>query len=149
MKMRLADNGKTKEHVFSYFFKGLDYSQFKELGQRFALHFESSARQEMLSRMLLHLEEGHKVYVVSASMEEWVLPWCQRHGVENVIGTKVETDKEGKLTGRFKTENCYGQEKVSRFMALEPDRQSYRLVAYGDSRGDREMLAFADEAMRR
>jgi phosphoserine phosphatase len=31
-------------------------------------------------------------------------------------------------------------------MAACPDRSSYRLVAYGDSRGDRELLAAADEA---
>lgn len=65
-----------------------------------------------------------------------------------MIGTQVETDKEGRLTGRFKTKNCYGAEKVMRLLAWEPNRKEYRLKAYGDSRGDREMLQFADEAKR-
>ena len=53
---------------------------------------------------------------------------------------------DGRLTGRFLTPNCYGQEKVRRILTLHPDRSAYHLTAYGDSRGDREMLAFADEA---
>ena len=62
-----------------------------------------------------------------------------------ILGTSVETSG-GRLTGRFSTANCYGAEKVRRLLALYPDRATYRLTAYGDSRGDRELLAFADEA---
>ena len=51
-----------------------------------------------------------------------------------------------RLTGRSLSPNCYGSEKVRRLLQRFPDRQQYRLTAYGDSRGDREMLAFADEA---
>ena len=63
----------------------------------------------------------------------------------NVLGTQIEV-KNGNLTGRFLTKNCYGQEKVNRILALYPDRNTYYLIAYGDSRGDKELLAFADEA---
>jgi len=62
-----------------------------------------------------------------------------------VLGTQIEVI-DGRLTGRFLTPNCYGQEKVRRILTLHPDRSAYHLTAYGDSRGDREMLAFADEA---
>lgn len=62
-----------------------------------------------------------------------------------VIGTQVEV-RNGRLTGRFLTKNCYGQEKVNRILDYLPDRKTYRLIAYGDSRGDQELLAFADEA---
>ena len=41
-------------------------------------------------------------------------------------------------------DNCYGQEKVNRFLQVEPDRKSYVLYAYGDSSGDKEMIALAD-----
>ena len=65
---------------------------------------------------------------------------------------------EGKLTGRFKSNNCYGAEKVCRITeALSAsqtadtgdktflDRSLYEIEAFGDSRGDKEMLAFADQ----
>jgi phosphoserine phosphatase len=62
-----------------------------------------------------------------------------------VLGTQIEVI-DGKLTGRFLSKNCYGQEKVNRILSLYPNRQDYHLTAYGDSRGDKEMLAFADES---
>ena len=62
-----------------------------------------------------------------------------------VLGTQVEVEN-GRLTGRFLTKNCYGQEKVNRMLVLYPNRSEYKLIAFGDSRGDKEMLAFADEA---
>jgi len=34
---------------------------------------------------------------------------------------------------------------VNRFLKEEPNRDEYYLYAYGDSRGDKEMIAFADE----
>ena len=39
----------------------------------------------------------------------------------------------------------YGQEKVERIRSLFPQRDTYQLIAYGDSRGDKEMLDYADE----
>ena len=62
-----------------------------------------------------------------------------------VVGTQIEV-VDGKITGRFLTPNCYGPEKVHRVEALlsEP-RDHYHITAYGDSRGDKEMLQYADE----
>ena len=100
--------------------------------------------------MILHqklnayLRNGAKVYVISASIEEWIKPWCQKYGVQNVLGTKIEIDLSGKLTGNFSSKNCYGQEKVNRLLEKEPDRTNYILYAYGDSAGDKEIIEFAD-----
>ena len=63
-----------------------------------------------------------------------------------VLGTKVEVDAVGCLTGRFSTPNCYGPEKVHRIEAVWPHREQYDVSAFGDSRGDKEMLAYADQA---
>ena len=86
--------------------------------------------------------EGADVLIVSASIDNWVQPFFPQ---VKVLGTQIEV-KDGCLTGRFLTKNCYGQEKVNRILALYPDRSDYYLAAYGDSRGDKELLAFADEA---
>ena len=96
--------------------------------------------------------------IVSASIDNWVRPFFYQltaHSVSDfrVIGTKVEADSNGRLTGRFLTNNCYGPEKVRRVLAEYPQlaaqRSSYVVEAYGDSRGDKEMLAFADNAFYR
>ena len=89
----------------------------------------------------LLIEEADTL-IVSASIDNWVQPFFPH---VKVLGTQIEV-KDGRLTGRFLTKNCYGQEKVNRILALYPDRNTYHLIAYGDSRGDKELLAFADEA---
>ena len=91
-----------------------------------------------------HLSHGDTIYVVTASIEEWVRPWCERHHIDDVIATKVETNGKGIITGKFLTKNCYGPEKVSRLLKVEPKRSDYYLYAYGDSRGDNEILSYAD-----
>jgi phosphoserine phosphatase len=61
-----------------------------------------------------------------------------------VIATEPEI-KNGVLTGRFSTPNCYGQEKKRRFLEKYPDRDRYILYVYGDSNGDKELLEMADK----
>jgi phosphoserine phosphatase len=82
--------------------------------------------------------------VVTASPENWVSRLVPEF---KVLWTKMEFNPC--FTGRFLTPNCYAQEKVNRILAaypeLETDRSSVYVTAFGDSRGDKEMLEFADE----
>jgi len=55
------------------------------------------------------------IVVVSASIDNWVAPFFDDD--IHVVGTQIET-KDGILTGRFKTNNCYGPEKVKRVLEL-------------------------------
>lgn len=50
------------------------------------------------------------------------------------------------LRGVLSQKNCYGEEKVRRLIQTYPGRNSYWLAAYGDSRGDFELLDFANES---
>lgn len=145
MLLRLYDNGKCKEHVFSWFFKGMPHRDFASLGQRFASRITTIARDTTTTALARHREDGDTIYVVSASIEEWIRPYCEKLGVTDVVSTKAEVGADGRLTGRFATPNCYGAEKVRRLLAVEPDRDGYYLTAYGDSKGDEEMFALADE----
>lgn len=144
MKMRLIDNHKLKQRLFAYFFKDMPYRDFNELGMLYAERAAELLRRDTVTMLQRHLAAGDDVYVVSASIEEWVRPICMQLGVKMVIGTKVETDSIGTLTGRFASHNCYGPEKVNRFLTIEPDRASYHLTAYGDSGGDKQMFALSD-----
>ena len=142
MKLRLYSNGKAKQRLFSWFFRGMPLETFDALCQSFALSHRHLLRPETVRLLQQALSEGAEVLVVSASIDNWVQPFFP---TVTVLGTQIEVI-DGRLTGRFLTPNCYGQEKVRRILALHPDRSAYRLTAYGDSRGDRELLAFADEA---
>ena len=100
-------------------------------------------RPDVVEILRKHQAAGDQVIVISASLEDWVRPWCKAHGINCVLGTQAKK-QNGKLTGRFCTPNCYGQEKVTRLLKITPNRENYLLYAYGDSRGDRELLQFAD-----
>ena len=85
-----------------------------------------------------------KVIIVSASIENWILPWAEKEGIEIVLATQIEVNEEERLTGYFSSPNCYGKEKVKRILEMYPNRENYILIAYGDSSGDFDMLSFAD-----
>jgi HAD superfamily hydrolase (TIGR01490 family) len=100
-------------------------------------------KKTAMQRINWHKQEGHKVVIVSASFDDVLKNWCDMNALD-LIATKIEV-RDGKLTGKFYSKNCYGPEKVKRV------KEKYNLTgfeyiyAYGDSRGDREMLALADE----
>ena len=79
--------------------------------------------------------------VVSASIDSWLQKWCDYYQIE-LIATQLEF-KNGKLTGRFATKNCYGIEKVNRIKAQFDLTKFEHIYAYGDSAGDKEMLAIS------
>ena len=148
MKLHLYSNGKVKQRIFSHFFKGWDYDRFRATGEAFVKKIETIRNEKTIQLLEQHLEQGHTVYVVTGSILDWVQPWCEKLGIHTVIATEVEVDDRNVITGRFKTPNCYGQEKVKRLLQLEPARDSYRLYAYGDSHGDKQLLAIADHSTR-
>jgi HAD superfamily phosphoserine phosphatase-like hydrolase len=115
------------------------------LGESFIENVSKIVRSKALETIREYQQQKAAIYVISASICNWVAPWCRSVGIESVIGTKIETDNQGLLTGRFLTKNCYGKEKINRLLEKEPDRQTYLLYAYGDSRGDKELIEFADK----
>ena len=143
MKLGLYPNGKAKEKVFSHFYKGTTHRQFVQWGYDFADVAEAMLNRQMIKILRQHQTKGHTVCVVTASIDEWVRPICKRLCVNTVLATQIEVSPDGRLTGRFLTPNCYGTQKVVRLLETFPHRQSYKLYAYGNSRGDNELLAIA------
>jgi HAD superfamily hydrolase (TIGR01490 family) len=103
-------------------------------------------RQQALKRLDWHRRQGHRCVAISASLELYVRPCAVAAGFDDVIATGLEVRADGRVSGRLGGANCYGAEKVNRLEALLGKREGYTLFAYGDSRGDREMLASADHA---
>ena len=143
--LHLYPNDKAKQAVFMYFFKGMKYDRFCQLGKTFATRIDDIVNLSMLDTLNKYYESGATIYIVTASIIEWVEPWCKAHHVNHVLGTLVEVSGDGTLTGRFLSRNCYGKEKVNVLLSLEPHRENYHLIAYGDSSGDEDILRFADE----
>ena len=145
MFLHLTSTQKAKEAVFAHFFKGLPLSDFNLLCRSFAEKNSRLLRKSAIEAIRSAIETGDNVLIVSASIENYIAPFFEDLPI-TIEATKVETDGEGRLTGKFLGKNCKGAEKVRRILACFPDRDTYRLIAYGDSKGDCEMLKLADEA---
>lgn len=150
MKLKLCDNGMTKQKVFSWFFRGMSIDVFDNLCKRFATENFNLMRPKATDLLNRLFRDGEDIVIVSASLVNWVSPFfthIQRDSKSNfhVLGTIPEV-KDGVITGRFLTYNCYGAEKVHCIRRLYPDRENYHFIAFGDSNGDKQMLAFADES---
>ncbi len=143
-KLKLIHNYKAKQMMLSYFFKGMNEEQFQTIAREYSLkHIDIILRPKAMEKMVWHKEQGHKVVIVSASIECWLKPWCAKNGLD-LIATKLEI-KEGIVTGKFLSKNCYGIEKAQRVKDKYKLDDYDHIYAYGDSRGDRELLELADE----
>lgn len=146
MKLWLYPNWKAKQQVFSFFFRGMTIRDFNALCEQFAQDRQHLLRKKTMKVLSTAVAEGHEVVVVSASIENWVAPFFRDFGgAVKTECTKIDV-RNDIVTGKFLTKNCYGQEKVKRISRRYPNRKSYRLIAFGDSKGDKRMLEYADEA---
>ena len=115
MKLHLYPNWKAKQQIFAHLFAGMRIEKFDALCRGFAEESQHLLRPKGITLMHEALVAGAQVFIVSASIDNWVRPFFATQGIGEVevLGTKVE-EKDGCLTGRFSTANCYGAEKVRR-----------------------------------
>jgi HAD superfamily hydrolase (TIGR01490 family) len=146
MKLHLIANWKVKQMVISHFFKGVSLLQFNEWCAQFTANIDAMIRPKFAETLQKYKQAGCEICIISASVENWLLPWAQKIGISIVLATKLEIDERQIITGRLLGKNCYRQEKVNRLLQVFPHRKNYYLIAYGDSSGDKELLAFADKS---
>ncbi len=143
-KLKFIPNYKAKQYMLSYFFKGMNIEKFIQVANEYSLnHIKTILRPKAMEKITWHKELGHKIVIVSASIECWLKPWCNENNLD-LIATKLEIE-DGIVTGKFLTKNCYGIEKANRVQELYNLSDYDHIYAYGDSSGDRELLELADE----
>lgn len=107
-------------------------------------------RTEVVERLRAHIADGDTVVLVSASFEVYLRPLARLLGADDVLAARLEVGPDDRLTGRLLGANCRGGEKVARLHAWLDEhaggRGAVHVTAYGDSFGDRELLADADDA---
>jgi phosphatidylglycerophosphatase C len=130
---------------------GRDAAWVADAGEQFAhVVVGEHLRGPVVARLRRHQAEGHRVVLVSASLEVYLAPVARLLGVDAALGTRLEV-ADGRLTGELAGANVRRAEKVRRLDAWLRDTLSEpaaHVVAYGDSSGDRELLARAQEAVR-
>jgi phosphatidylglycerophosphatase C len=130
---------------------GYPAARLSELGDRYGGDLAGRIRPSMAARIAWHREQGHRLVMVSASLEVYLAATGRALGFDEVLATRLEVGADGRLTGRLAGANVRGAEKAARlraWLAQELPEVPYRLWAYGDSAGDRELLAMADHPVR-
>ena len=134
-KLQIISNHRAKEIMLRYYFN--------QLCERFTSQvLPSLIRSKALREIDRFKKIGAEVVIVSASPENWLSYWCQSSGVK-WLATKMDI-AENKITGRIKGRNCYGEEKVRRIKEAYDLTNFSSANCYGDTSGDRAMLALAN-----
>jgi phosphatidylglycerophosphatase C len=142
-KARIIKNWRTKEIVFTYFFKNESYKVFKNCCREFSVNvIPQLVKPLALEAIKNHIKNGDRVIIVTASFEDTLSDWCESMHLE-LIGTKISVN-EGLITGKIAGKNCYGIEKVNRLIQHIDITQFSEIYAYGDSHGDLPLLELAD-----
>ena len=143
-------NDVAKLGLFSRLLAGLDVGSVSKKAAEFGLsHFRKRARLEICDRLRWHMDQGHRVVIVSASLELYLDSVAKELGADGLVCTRLEVDGDGKLTGRFDGLNCRGPEKARRLRewideSVSSTEGAALVWAYGNSAGDLDMLREAD-----
>ena len=147
MKLHLYSNQKAKQKVFSWFFRNMEIDRFNLLCKDFAhTNKQRLLRPAGIKRIRKALEEGDKVIIISASIDNWVCPFFDEFGDKiQIEGTQIEV-KNGHLTGMIYYCQLLrtGKSKPIKSPTILNERDYY-LTAFGDSRGDKELINYADK----
>ena len=144
MQLGLMSKQRGKELFLKYFFGGLEIEKFNSLCEAFCQKvLRSLLRNGAVQSIKDFQSEGARVVIVSASPENWIMPWATQMNIE-VIATKLDM-VNGSITGKINGLNCNGPEKVNRIKAFLSLDDYDEIVAFGDSKGDMPMFSLANE----
>ncbi len=143
--LRIISRQAAKEKILTRFLRGMPIQVLREKADKYvALRLGRLVHPEAVRAIQWHQQQGHRCVIVSASIDLYLDPWANQMGFDGVLGSRLEVDSHGLVTGKLNGENCWGEEKVHRLMEWLGGKKDVYLYAYGDSCGDHAMLAFAD-----
>lgn len=147
--LKIITNEVAKERTLTVLLKGFSHAKLEQKAKIFARKtLDTYIKPEIYSKLEYHLEHGHSVALVSANLSLYLDYWAKRHHIDYVIATELEFVNEI-FSGKLKTRNCYGIQKVLRvkeFIESLDSQQFKYSYGYGNSRGDYELLDYVDEA---
>jgi phosphatidylglycerophosphatase C len=141
----------TKAALLARLLKGYPSADLEAKGLEYSCDLEARIRPVMTKQIGWHRQEGHRLVIVSAALAVYLEPLGRRLGFDGVLATSLEVGPDGLLTGRLQGLNVRRAEKAVRlrdWLSTEIGQQQWELWAYGDSIGDRELLAMAHHPRR-
>ncbi|WP_019594327.1 HAD-IB family hydrolase [Thioalkalivibrio sp. ALM2T] len=148
LALKRLSNQDAKEAVLTRMLAGETLAHLQACGREFAeQRLDRLLRPAGMRRLQSHQANGDTCVLVSASLDLWLQPWAERHGIQAVVSSRLAVDDAGRVTGRLDGTNCRGAAKpaaVAAWLATLPPEEPVDLAAaYGDSAADRPMLELA------
>jgi len=145
LKLKLADAEAVKKSFISSILKGESRYQIeKKANLFFEENYPSLFRENALDFIDNIDRKNTESYIVSASLDIWVQPFAEKLNM-TLLATKAEF-KDDIFTGKFVGKNCNKDEKVCRVEAELGDKKFDKIIAFGDTSGDKAMFKFANES---
>jgi HAD superfamily phosphoserine phosphatase-like hydrolase len=142
-KLRLISTGRFKERAIAAFGVCVTVNQADLQGRKEWLlpELQTQLHPEGLQRLRWHQQRGDRVLLCSASPRMLLQPLADWLGVE-LLCTELQGGP-GRWQPQLLGPNCKGAEKVRRLEAHLGSLNALTIEAYGDSKGDRELLKTA------
>ena len=144
VKLKLMDAELAKKSFIASVLKGEREIKINRKVLAFFEEYYPKIIRESALDFLKNIDKNNTTfYLVSASLDIWVRPFAKKMGM-TLIATEAQF-VEGRFTGNFQTKNNNGEEKVKRIKQVIGDQKFDKIIAFGDTSGDKPMLSFAHE----
>ncbi|MGL6125527.1 HAD family hydrolase [Chryseobacterium artocarpi] len=144
LKLKLAEAEKVKKSFIGSILKGQTQEKIETKSRQFfELHYPRIVRENALDFIQNIDRNNTQSLLVTASLDIWVKPFAKELNMQ-LVSTRAEF-KNGVFTGNFIGKNCNGKEKLVRIKEEINDSKYDKIIAFGDTSGDKPMLRWANE----
>jgi len=140
----IIDRNQVKAYVIRRFFKNQPVDKVQSKAREFAEKIiPGLIRPDAQSHLDALQSRGQTLYLCSASISPYLNFWASSQNIQHVLATEME-ENDLRYTGEIAGWNIWGAGKVRRIYDHFGSETVRILEAFGDSRGDKEMLHAAD-----
>ncbi|UKB85136.1 haloacid dehalogenase-like hydrolase [Chryseobacterium sp. MEBOG06] len=144
LKLKLAETEKVKKSFIGSILRGQTQEKIEMKSKQFFEHHYPEIVRENALDFIKNIDRNNtQSLLVTASLDIWVKPFADELKME-LVSTRAEF-KNGVFTGNFVGKNCNGPEKLVRIKEEINDSKYDKIIAFGDTSGDRPMLKWANE----
>ncbi|KQK24841.1 HAD family hydrolase [Chryseobacterium aquaticum] len=144
LKLKLADTEKVKKSFIGSILKGQLQTKIEDKSKLFFEEYYPKILRENALDFIGNIDkENTDSLIVTASLDIWTKPFAEKLQMK-LVATQAEF-KNGIFTGNFIGKNCNGEEKLERIKTEINGAKYDKIIAFGDTSGDKPMLQWANE----
>jgi HAD superfamily hydrolase (TIGR01490 family) len=145
-RLKFISSKKFKEMIIKYLLENKSLAEVESA----ILEFYKSNYKELFNHLIVELileqkKAGDRIIVVTSNLDLFVRPVKKLLPIDEVFGTKVRVS-DASVSGSIEGENCSGLVKAKVVKEFSEKFKFDKIVAYGDSSGDFDILKLADES---